>query len=159
MSTSEENLAVLYLATIQALAVSSKFVIQLFIASHICYVLQYGTRQILETLKSSGYEKISSVVMCGGLSKNPVFVQTQADILGLPVLCPNETESVLLGSAILGACAAGLFCNMNEAIHSMAGRAGLVTPDEDTRNYHDNKYKVFLKMVQDQKEYANIMRM
>ena len=43
--------------------------------------------------------------MCGGLSKNAIFVQTHADVMGLPVVLPYVTESVLLGSAILAAAA------------------------------------------------------
>ena len=43
--------------------------------------------------------------MCGGLSKNATFVQTHADVLKLPVVLPEVTESVLLGAAILAASA------------------------------------------------------
>jgi len=32
-------------------------------------------------------------------------VQTHADVLGLSLILPNETESVLLGAAMLGAAA------------------------------------------------------
>ena len=34
-----------------------------------------------------------------------LFVQTHADVLGLSLILPNETESVLLGAAMLGATA------------------------------------------------------
>lgn len=44
--------------------------------------------------------------MCGGLSKNKLFVQTYADVCRMPVLEPVESEMVLLGAAILGAMAA-----------------------------------------------------
>lgn len=70
--------------------------------------------------------------MCGGLSQNPLFIQTQADVLGLPVLCPKERESVLVGSAILGSCAAKAFTSVYEAIKVMGGSANVVHPLTET---------------------------
>ena len=72
--------------------------------------------------------KIESLLICGGLSQNELFIQTQADVLGLPVLCPQEKESVLIGSAILGACAAKTFSSVNEAIQKMGGTANVISP-------------------------------
>lgn len=93
------------------------------------YVLtaQYGTRHILEALTKSGH-KIETILICGGLSQNPLLVQSQADVLGLPVLIPNERESVLIGSAILGACAAGSFPSLHKAVKAMGGKASVVKP-------------------------------
>ena len=60
-------------------------------------------------LEASGREPITSILLCGGLSKNSLFVQTHADICSVPVLLPSEPEAVLLGSAMMGAYAAGLY--------------------------------------------------
>lgn len=73
------------------------------------FFFQYGTRHIVETLENFGYKDIQSILICGGLNKNPLFTQTQANVGNLPVVCPEEPESVLLGSAMLGACAAKYF--------------------------------------------------
>lgn len=136
LSVDEENLAILYLATIQALT--------------------YGTKYILETLLAAGY-KIESILICGGLSQNPLFVQIQADVLALPVLCPTEKESVLIGAAILGAYAAGEFYTMYNAIKSMGGGAQVIKPQTECYKYHLRKYEVFKRMVQDQKDYDKFM--
>lgn len=88
---------------------------------------QYGTKHILEALTTAGHS-IKSLLVCGGLSRNPLFIQTQADVLGLPVLCPKERESVLVGSAILGSCAAKTFSSMQEAVKVMGGSANIVKP-------------------------------
>ncbi|XP_014347996.1 FGGY carbohydrate kinase domain-containing protein isoform X3 [Latimeria chalumnae] len=85
------DLACLYLATVQAIA--------------------FGTRHILEALKAAGHH-INTLFMCGGLSKNPLFVQMHADITGMPVVLSKEVESVLVGAAILGACASGDFASI-----------------------------------------------
>ncbi|XP_044271112.1 FGGY carbohydrate kinase domain-containing protein [Tribolium madens] len=136
LAEDEENLALLYLATVQALA--------------------YGTRHILESLIKSGHS-IKSILICGGLSKNLLFTQTQADVVNLPVVCPEEIESVLLGSAILGACAAKYFPDMSTAIKSMGGNGKVVSPNSSVTDYHNKKYKVFLAMYEHQVQYKTIM--
>ncbi|KAG1668417.1 FGGY carbohydrate kinase domain-containing protein [Nymphon striatum] len=136
LDTSLENMAVIYLATMQAIG--------------------YGTRHIIEALKSDGHS-FQCVVMCGGLSKNNIFVQLQADIIGLPVYIPHETESVLLGSAILGAAASEDFKTLIDAMKSMGGLATKISPRTTERRFNEKKYKVFLKMLQDQREYDEIM--
>lgn len=118
---------------------------------------QYGTRHILETLVKAGYNDIKSTLICGGLSKNSVFTQTQADVCNLPVICPEEKESVLLGSAILGACAAGYFPSITDAIQSMGGKGIPVRPNNAVIEYHNRKYEVFRKMYEHQVEYRKIM--
>ena len=45
------------------------------------FSLQYGTRHILETLTKEGYN-IRVLHACGSLAKNPVFMQTCADVTG-----------------------------------------------------------------------------
>ena len=53
--------------------------------------------------------RVKMLVACGGLSKNDLFIQTHADVTGLPIIIPDVTEPVLLGSAMLGACASSEF--------------------------------------------------
>lgn len=111
----------------------------------------------MESLKNSGYKDIKSTLICGGLSKNPIFTDAQADVCNLPVVCPDEEESVLLGAAILGACAAGHFKDMTTAIQSMGGEGKVVEPNKAVVDFHNKKYQVFLKMYQDQMAYRSIM--
>lgn len=69
--------------------------------------IQYGTRHILESMQRDGRQAFQSLIVAGGLGKNPLFVQIYADACALPILLPENTEMVLLGAAILGACAGG----------------------------------------------------
>ncbi|KAK3919548.1 FGGY carbohydrate kinase domain-containing protein [Frankliniella fusca] len=139
LAKNEESLAVLYLTTIQALA--------------------YGTKHIITALVGGGITTIQSVLLCGGLSRNSLFVQVHADVLGLPVLCAREPESVLLGSAVLAAYSAGIYSSVGEAMIAMGGYADVVTPNEQVveSRFHDKKFEVFMKMFKDQREYRDIM--
>ncbi|XP_046390816.1 FGGY carbohydrate kinase domain-containing protein [Ischnura elegans] len=138
LSSNEESLALLYLATVQALV--------------------YGTRHIIEKLEEGGHSGIKALAICGGLAQNSLVVKTHADALNLPIICPIETESVLVGAAILGANAYGENSSLNQTAQSMGGMATAVLPRGDAlKRYHDKKYKVFLRMVQNQREYRSIM--
>ncbi|XP_065214948.1 FGGY carbohydrate kinase domain-containing protein-like [Planococcus citri] len=137
MACDEENLAVIYLATIQALA--------------------YGTKHIIDAMCHAGHKNIQSVIICGGVSKNKLFVDTHANAIGLPILIPEQTESVLLGAAQLGAAVAGFYDNLDEAVCSMAGPAEQVKPNLDTASYHEKKYQVFLEMLSHQRCCQTIM--
>ncbi|XP_058159483.1 FGGY carbohydrate kinase domain-containing protein isoform X3 [Dasypus novemcinctus] len=94
LSQDLDDLAILYLATVQAIA--------------------FGTRLIIEAMEAAGHS-IRTLFLCGGLSKNPLFVQMHADITGMPVVLSQEVESVLVGAAILGACASGDFASVQNS--------------------------------------------
>lgn len=57
----------------------------------------------------------------------------------------------------MGASAAKIFCDMEVACNAMAGKAKVVLPNAELKEYHEKKYKVFLQMIQNQKEYDKIM--
>lgn len=105
----------------------------------------------------AGYDPFKSLLICGGITKDPLFVQIQADTTGLPIMKPHEKDSVLVGSAILGACASGHFKSMEEAIKNMGGLAEVIRPNVNIKLFHDKKYSVFLKMFQDQLLYRSLM--
>ncbi|KAM6265010.1 FGGY carbohydrate kinase domain-containing protein isoform 2-T2 [Spheniscus humboldti] len=136
LSRGLDELALIYLATIQAIAL--------------------GTRHILETMQAAGHH-INTLFLCGGLSKNPLFVQMHADITGKPVVLSKEVESVLVGAAILGACASGDFVSIQEAMAKMGKVGRVVQPNHEHKRFYDKKYEVFLKLVEHQREYRSIM--
>lgn len=136
LSSSVDALALEYLATIQALA--------------------HGTRHIVETLNAHGYA-ITTLIATGGDSKNPVFLREHADATGSRILLPKEPEAVLLGSAILAACAAGAFPGVLEGMSAMSSVARVVEPNPAARPFHDRKQRVFQRLYDDQLAYRAIM--
>lgn len=124
----------------------------------IIQALGYSTKHIIESLYKAGREKFKAILICGGLSKNKLFVQTNADVCGIPLLISSEPESVLLGAAILGAKASGTFPNLITAIKELSNEAFKIEPDKSSFGYHEKKYRVYLKMLEDQREYQKIMK-
>jgi ribulose kinase len=117
----------------------------------------YSTKHIIESLYQSGRPKFKSILICGGLSKNKLYVQTHADVCGIPVLISKEEESVLVGAAMLGATASGLYKNLEAAVEDLSNSCYEVSPDGDSCDFHDRKFKVFMKMLEDQRSYGQIM--
>ncbi|MCX5789851.1 MAG: ribulokinase [Elusimicrobia bacterium] len=82
----------------------------------------FGTRMIIEASKRGGVT-VDELVVCGGLTKDPMIMQIYADVTGLEVKVSPSTQAVALGAAIFGASAAGAknggFDTMPEAIAAM----------------------------------------
>ncbi|RYR76995.1 hypothetical protein Ahy_A01g001488 [Arachis hypogaea] len=138
LDTSEKQLALLYLATMQGIA--------------------YGTRHIVEHCNAHGH-KINTLLACGGLSKNPIFIQEHADIIGYPIILPRESESVLLGAAILGAVATRKYHSLSDAMKALNAPGQVIHPSNDPRvkKYHDAKYKIFRGLYEQQLSNRSIM--
>ncbi|XP_051943602.1 FGGY carbohydrate kinase domain-containing protein isoform X3 [Hippocampus zosterae] len=136
LSQTLDDLALLYLATIQALAL--------------------GTRHILEAMIEAGHD-IKTIFLCGGLSKNSLFVQTHANATGLPVVLPEQTEAVLVGAAVLGACASHDHGTIQEAMAKMAKVGKVVEPEHSLQRFYQRKYQVFRSLVAHQREYQALM--
>lgn len=141
LSDTIDDLALLYLATIQAIA--------------------HGTRHIIDTLNGCGYA-IDTIMICGGGTKNPVFLREHADIIGSPIVLPREPEAVLLGSAILGAVASGdppSADSVMEAMANMSAAGRIITPATGfVGKYHAAKHAIFHRMYEDHIAYRALMQ-
>jgi FGGY-family pentulose kinase len=132
-----DALALAYLATVQALAL--------------------GTRHIIEVMNDKGYA-IDTLLACGGAAQNEVFLREHADATGCRIVLPAEPEAVLLGSALLGAVASGDFPSVVNGMGAMNRAEKVIEPaGADVRRYHDARYKVFHRMYDDQLAYREMM--
>lgn len=137
LSDGVEELALLYLATVQAVA--------------------HGARHIIDAMTQAGYE-IEIILVTGGGAKNSIFLREHADITGRKIILPEETEAVLLGSAMLGAVAAGDCATVTEAMTSMSAVDRVIEPCKGAAaKYHQAKHEIFLKMYENQLEYKSLM--
>ncbi len=138
LDVSRADLALDYLATLQALA--------------------YGTRHIIDEMRQAGIP-INTLVVSGGLARNRLFLREHADATGCAVVVPQTTEPVLLGSAMLGAVAAGEYDSLAKAMVGMSGSGEVLNPrGGKVSDYHQAKYKVMRRMQQDHSAYVALMK-
>ncbi|MFJ1290562.1 FGGY-family carbohydrate kinase [Paracoccus yeei] len=113
--------------------------------------LGYGLRQIIETQARHG-APVQTIAVSGGAGAHPLTRQLLADATGLPVEVTQSPEPVLLGSAMLGAVAAGLFPDLGRAMPAMSRIATRCTPDPATRALHDARHAAFLTLQRTARE-------
>jgi len=132
----QEDLLRWYLAALQALA--------------------YATRHIVEAFAARG-RTVDLLIASGGSANNLRWCRIHADALGIPVAIPAEAEGVLLGAAMLGATAAGVHATLPAAMNAMTRLGNIVSPNAAQRDFHDRKYRVYKRMIDDQRAYAALM--
>ena len=105
--------------------------------------LGYGLRQIIETQTAHGVV-ISSIVVSGGAGQEEVVRQLLADTTGVTIETPKTDEPVLLGAAMLGAVAAGVYPNLTEAMSSMSAMGNVVSPVQgELQDWHKRRFDGF----------------
>jgi len=138
LDESLDDLALQYLAVVQAVA--------------------YGTRDIITQMNKQGY-RIETIFVTGGGAKNPLFLQTHADVTGCTLILAKEPEAVLLGSAVLGAAACGKYKTLFEAMCAMNKTGRVIKPNlsKTVADYHAAKFAVFGQMHKDYLNYRALM--
>ncbi|WP_258237490.1 GntT/GntP/DsdX family permease [Pseudomonas aeruginosa] len=90
----------------------------------------FGLRYGLDLLRASGLPG-EEVRLVGGAAKNPLWRRTLADLLGLPLVCPRQTEAAALGAALQAAWSLGRESGAGESLEALCRRC--VALDESTR--------------------------
>ncbi|MGN0389311.1 MAG: glycerol kinase GlpK [Wujia sp.] len=97
--------------------------------------IAYQVSDVLAAMHQDSGITLQSLNVDGGASANNYLMQTQADVIGVPVRRPACVESTALGAAYLAGLAVGYWKNMDE-IKCNAGIDRFFTPelDEQERN-------------------------
>ena len=130
LDDSRLNLAIRYVATVQAVA--------------------YGTRDIIAALNANGFS-IETIIATGGGTKNPLWLREHADATGLTLSLPAQSEAVLLGTAMLAARAAGFYADLPQAMQAMSATGQTIAPRAQWKAYHDAKFEVFQSLYREQR--------
>ncbi|UES42095.1 FGGY-family carbohydrate kinase [Roseibium aggregatum] len=120
---------------------SAASLVRLYVAS-VCG-LGYGLRQIIEAQAAKGI-RLDTIVVSGGAGQSSLVRRLLADATGLTVAAPKTPEPVLLGSAMLGAVAAGLQPDIPAAMAAMSEAGETYAPAGGAAAaYHDKRFEPF----------------
>jgi glycerol kinase len=74
----------------------------------------YQVADVLHCMERDAKQPISELRVDGGASSNNFLMQYQADILGIPVIRPKNTETTALGAAFLAGLASDVWTSYHE---------------------------------------------
>lgn len=97
-------------------------------------------RKNLEQMAANGV-KVSSIIATGGGAKSALWCQLQADITGLPVRIPAESEAACLGASVIAAVSSGRFASFEDAAKVCVSFVKEYKPSK--KPYEEIKYKRF----------------
>lgn len=84
------------------------------IARAVLEATAYQTREVLEAMEEDSGVKLKNLKVDGGMVKNQLLMQFQADILGVPVVLPKITETTALGAAYAAGLAIGFWDDFDD---------------------------------------------
>ncbi|WP_321905218.1 FGGY-family carbohydrate kinase [Paraburkholderia tropica] len=126
METDRESLVALYIAGIASIG--------------------YGLRQIIEVQAAAG-AAVDRVVISGGAGRLDLVRQLLADSTGKPVLVTQADEPVLLGAAMLGGVAGGMYGDVRTAMSAMSRIGATHAPAAGAiAALHDARYDAFRQL-------------
>jgi len=106
----------------------------------------YGLRQIIEAQARAG-APIERIAISGGAGRLDLIRQVLADATGTPVISTEAEDPVLLGSAILGAVAAGAFGDVPSAMARMSRIHRTYAPaGGEFATIHAARYRAFQRL-------------
>lgn len=106
----------------------------------------YQIRDMVESMENQTGEHIPALLVDGGVTRNALLMQFQADILGIPVLRSTAAESSALGVYYMAGLTTGLFPNP-EALKTLGEEKQRFNPSMDAQT-REALYTGWKKAVQ-----------
>ena len=77
--------------------------------------MAFQTRDVVEAMERDSGRRLAELRVDGGAAVMDVLCQLQADLLGIPVRRPRQTETTALGAAFLAGLGAGIWSDADLA--------------------------------------------
>jgi len=97
--------------------------------------LSCKTRERLGQLQETGKFKADSLICVGGGSKNKLWNQIRADVLGIPVKLIDQKETTVLGAALFAMSGVNIFSSPDEARNAIDYSGDIFEPSLNTMVY------------------------
>jgi glycerol kinase len=108
--------------------------------------MAYQTRDVLDLMQRDSGARLPSLKVDGGATVNPMLLQFQADLLGVPVRRPVIGETTALGAAYLAGLAVGYWRDLDDVRSNWALDREFTPSMEDSRR--DLLYRGWRKAVE-----------
>ena len=121
--------------------------------AHICRAALQGvcwmTREVLEAMDKDSHEPLELLAVDGGMSRNALMMQMQADAIGVPVVRAANPESTSMGATLMAGLAVGVWEDTEALAAAVrAGGAGTQWAPEWEQEKRDRQFGAWKGAVQ-----------
>jgi len=106
----------------------------------------FQTKAILDAMEKDSGHKLAELAVDGGMSNSDLCMQTQADLIGIPVVRPQMRETTALGAAIAAGFAVNVWKSFDELKDINTTGSTVYTP-EITEEASAKRFKQWEKAV------------
>ncbi|MCI0527399.1 MAG: hypothetical protein L0Y56_08135, partial [Nitrospira sp.] len=113
----------------------------------------YGLRQNVEVVEKDLGFSVSAFHIVGGGAKSDLWNQIKADVMNKVVHTLNIKETAVLGAALLGGLAAGIYKDYQDAVRqAAASRLQTYTPNPSLYPLYTRLFEIYKHLYLDLKE-------
>ncbi|MGP2442312.1 glycerol kinase GlpK [Streptomyces sp. JW3] len=92
----------------------TRYVTKAHLARAVLEATSWQTREVVDAMYQDSGVRISTLKVDGGMTRNGLLMQHQADVLGVPVIRPRVSETTCLGAAYAAGLATGVWHDLDE---------------------------------------------
>lgn len=108
--------------------------------------LDYQVRDIVATLRHNCAIDPTRLVVVGGATHNPLWMQNKADVVGLPIETPDVDEATTLGAAILAGIGVGLYRDERHAFGQVYRPGRVYEPEARLAAHYAEGYQLYTQL-------------
>ncbi len=105
----------------------------------------YGTEAILRSFQTDEF-RLTEVVVAGGATRSPFWLQTHADVSGLPLVQTDFADAPALGCAILAGVGVGLYKDIAAGVAVTVRRKQVIEPDPKTHARYAETFDAYREL-------------
>ncbi|MGW0878530.1 glycerol kinase GlpK [Streptomyces sp. NPDC002671] len=92
----------------------TRYVTKAHLARAVLEATSWQTREVVDAMYQDSAVRITTLKVDGGMTRNNLLMQHQADVLGVPVIRPRVSETTCLGAAYAAGLATGVWNDLDE---------------------------------------------
>lgn len=108
--------------------------------------LDYQVLDIVSALQQGLGIRPDKLVVVGGATRNPFWMQNKADVTGLPIEVPEVEEATSLGAAILAGIGVGLYRDEQEAFEHVNKPGRSYQPEPACSSLYAGGYQIYKQL-------------
>jgi autoinducer 2 (AI-2) kinase len=101
----------------------------------------YGVKANLDQLQDISGVQLDCIHFSGGNSKSDLWMQIQADVLGMHVIVPEVRDATAVGSAVLTSLGTGYYSDLDVALENMVRMGRVFEPRKAESELYQGHYR------------------